>query len=219
MNKPTRKNSSTKAIASIGFFIGMTLLSGCSTTDAVVGGALGGTIVGGMTPSHQLEQIYYLGVFDPQDQIPPTIYRVIVRGQAAAISNMNFGSGWVEAKFIDSLGTRLETIRGKGPFNLDKGDPDLEATLNTGRRLMLFGPEGFREAPADYRLAIVMGSDPHDFFNAINDAMVEVKTIQTVQDPHQVSKLQKELINAMLKTRKEHKKLIEIQTDANPNPG
>jgi hypothetical protein len=40
------------------------------------------TGLGAMTPGHEIEQIYYLGSFDPQEQVPPALYRVRVRGQA-----------------------------------------------------------------------------------------------------------------------------------------
>jgi hypothetical protein len=36
---------------------------------------------------------------------------------------------------------------------------------------MLFGPEGFREAPANHRLVIVMGSDPSAFFQGVDQAL------------------------------------------------
>ncbi|HQR16172.1 MAG TPA: hypothetical protein PKW52_13355 [Nitrospira sp.] len=40
------------------------------------------TAVGAVIPGHDIEQVYYLGSFDPQEQIPPALYRVRVRGQA-----------------------------------------------------------------------------------------------------------------------------------------
>ena len=52
---------------------------------------------------------------------------------------------------------------------------------------MLFGPEGFREAPKDHRLVIVMGSSPDAFFNAmdnslgaVNDAIIDSQNSELV---------------------------------------
>ena len=75
--------------------------STCSTSE-IIGSTVGSTVGFGRTPSNDLEQVYYLGVFDPKEQIPSTIYRVIVRGQASAISQMDFGSGWVPAEMLES---------------------------------------------------------------------------------------------------------------------
>ena len=66
---------------------GALLLAGCHTsvqTGALVTGGV--TLAGARTPSQDLEQIYYLGVFDPEEQLPPTFYRLTVRGQASAMS-------------------------------------------------------------------------------------------------------------------------------------
>ena len=41
----------------------------------------------------------------------------------------------------------------------------------SGRRLMMFGPEGFREAPRNHRLVVVMGSSPEKFFSAVDEAL------------------------------------------------
>src|SRR4051794_18904725 len=90
-----------------------------ATIGLISAGCLGhpeGTIVGvavpvtallAVTPTNEIEQIYYLGVFDPQEQVPSTIYRIRVHGQSSALSNMRFGSGWVKAALIDSLNTSV----------------------------------------------------------------------------------------------------------------
>ena len=36
---------------------------------------------------------------------------------------------------------------------------------------MMFGPEGFREAPANHRLVVVMGADPSAFFEAVDQTL------------------------------------------------
>ncbi|GMV51336.1 MAG: hypothetical protein NBKEAIPA_03499 [Nitrospirae bacterium] len=105
------------------------------------------TAVGTVIPGHDIEQVYYLGSFDPQEQVPPALYRVRVRGQASIISWMRFGSGWVPAELIDSLGSSVEINKTDGKIAFTKVDSDQLAKLKIGRRLMQFGPEGFREVP------------------------------------------------------------------------
>src|SRR5947208_52474 len=93
---------------------GIVLLeSGCATPyqNAALGVA-GATVAGAYSPGHEIEQIYYLGVFDPQEQIPPTIYRITVHGQASVISGTEYASGWVPAQLIDSLNSRINTDAG-----------------------------------------------------------------------------------------------------------
>ncbi|HYE33628.1 MAG TPA: hypothetical protein VEH27_19570, partial [Methylomirabilota bacterium] len=59
-------------------------------------------------------------------------------------------------------------------------NPHTHAKLNPGRRLVLFGPEGFREAPRDHRLVIVMGADPSGYFEAIDSALGDMAQVQVV---------------------------------------
>jgi len=148
------------------------VLSGCGTPQQnLVLGAVGATLVGAHAPTNEIQQIYYLGVFDPQEQLPPAVYRVRVHGQASFISQMKFSSGWVRADLIDSLGTGIQFSEKTGGLEITKGDPKDLSALKTGRRLILFGPEGFREAPADHRLVIVMGTSPDKFFQAIDETL------------------------------------------------
>ena len=96
------------------------------------------------TPSSSLEQVYYLGVFDPQEQLPPTVYRVRVRGQGSALSTTRYASGWVRSEFIDSL----STVAKFGNKDLDSGVSLVPASeedkvqLITGRRLILCRDSG-----------------------------------------------------------------------------
>jgi hypothetical protein len=141
-------------------------LSGCTASLIVAPIAGVATVVGARTPSHELEQVYYFGVFDPAGQMPPILYRIRVRGQSGAISDVRFASGWVPAPVVDSLGSRVEEtgIPAQAPrFILTRQTQD--------RRLVLFGPEGFREAPRDHRLVIVAGSNPDAFFRAVDEAL------------------------------------------------
>lgn len=157
------------------------LLDGCATPAQTAGLAIAATTVAGaQTVSDEIEQIYYLGVFDPREQLPPTIYRVRVHGQSSIISRGKFGSGWAPAAFIDSLSARVKTTDegNETRFSLDADqDQSKLSTLKTGRRLMMFGPEGFREAPADHRLVIVMGADPSAFFEAIDTALGDLSQV------------------------------------------
>ncbi len=143
--------------------------SGCATpAQNMALGATAAAAVGGITPSNQLEQTYYFGLLDPLQQIEPTLYRVRVRGQGSAISRMKFGSGWVPADLIDPLGTEVRYEKGKGAVQKTDSALGKPSELELGRRMIHFGPDGFREAPAKNRLVIVMGASPETFFQQID---------------------------------------------------
>ncbi|MDT7835737.1 hypothetical protein [Aquabacterium sp. OR-4] len=147
-------------------------LSACSTVrDRNT--ALGLAVVGAAhAPTTAIHQVYYLGVFDPRDQVPPTIYRVRVRGQASALNFTRFASGWVRAELVDSLTARIgQDGDGNGSGRPAATVEPLERGALGGRRLVMFGPEGFREAPRDHRLVVVMGSSPEKFFSAVDQAL------------------------------------------------
>lgn len=154
--------------------------SGCST-DGLIGGITGATLLGARSPSHEIEQVYYLGVFDPNDQVPPSLYRLTVRGQSSFISTVNFASGWVPAPLVDSLSTRIQFKEKDGDLEIRTGDLSQTATLKVGRRLIMFGPEGFREAPADHRLVVVMGSSPEKYFESVEQVLGAVAAAKQEQ--------------------------------------
>ena len=129
---------------------------------------------------HRIHQVYYLGAFDPMGQLPPTVYRLRVRGWAPPISTVNYAAGWVPADFVDSLGTSIGLEDGQLTFERKDGSVG-KAALETGRRMMLFGPEGFRAAPADHRLAVVMASDPSAFFEAIDSALGQLSAAKALE--------------------------------------
>lgn len=148
-------------------------LSACTAKQAALYPPLivgGGLVFGGMAPAQELEQIYYLGVFDPQDQLPRAVYRLRVRGQSSFINGMRFGSGWVPAPLVDTLSGQIGFANKAGLDIKTSGGTDMPA-LQTGRRLVVFGPEGFREVPRDQRLVIVMGASPEAFFSAVDKAL------------------------------------------------
>ncbi len=184
-------------------------MQGCST-EGVVGGVAGVTLVTGMTPSNSIEQIYYLGVFDPQEQVPATIYRVTVRGQASAISAMRFGSGWVHADLIDSLNSRIVFDKESGKIKIERTDDTKFDPFKKGRRMFQFGPEGFREAPKDHRLVIIMGSSPEKFFQNIDMALGQITQMRAEQKN---SKLNKLLFEALVQTKNERENLTDLKKD------
>lgn len=190
---------------------------GCSNTIAsVAGGTVGLTAVGAYVPAHEIEQIYYLGTFDPQGQIPPEFYRLTVRGQASIISNMRFGSGWVPAALVDSLGGRVELPGEGSKGEAAEGSEGRAASANRvdevdieeGRGLVQFGPEGFREAPRDHRLVIVMGGDPSAFFEAIDVSLGNIARVQAVQ---RESTLSRELFARYVALNQRHDQLVTLQ--------
>lgn len=141
------------------------LFTGCTLTEQ------GATVasLAAIAPSNEIEQIYYLGVFDPQEQIPQTIYRIRIHGQASALNQMKFGSGWVKADLVDSLTAQNEIVAQSSSLAGD-GSPVFNEMLRTDvqRKLIAFGPEGFRISPKDHRLVVVMGSSPDAFFSAVD---------------------------------------------------
>jgi hypothetical protein len=149
------------------------LISGCSP-EGMIAGTVGGvtfsTLLGARSPTHEIQQVYYIGVFDPREQVPPSIYRLTVHGQSSFMSATKFASGWVPAAMADSLDSHIQFNEKSDKLEFSSGDNKIEK-LKTGRRLVLFGPEGFREAPKDHRLVVVMGSNPEAYFQAIDEAL------------------------------------------------
>ncbi len=184
-------------------------LSACETIEGTVAlGVIGTTVVGGLAPTHEIEQIYYLGVFDPQDQLPPEVYRVRLHGQSSFLNSTKFASGWVRADVIDTLGTSVGFNKESGRIEITKGDDDDLAKIKTGRRLMMFGPEGFREAPADHRLVVVMGASPEAFFDAVSEALGVVSEAVAEQ---RSAGLDRALFEALTRARSERERLVQLQ--------
>ncbi|WP_139232665.1 hypothetical protein [Duganella sp. CF458] len=148
-------------------------LNGCANSTANYSLGVGGTVALGHTPTTNIGQTYYLGMFDPREQLPPTIYRIRVQGQASALSTTAFASGWLRADLVDSLSgqifldkNQVRTTEEVANRIAPEGD---RGALN--RRLIMFGPEGFREAPRNHRLVVVMGSNPESFFSSVDRAL------------------------------------------------
>jgi hypothetical protein len=193
--------------------------SGCATNPQTAGAMAGVAAFGGRAPANEIEQVYYLGVFDPQEQIPPTVYRLTIHGQASALGNTKFNSGWVPANIIDSLNTNLG-FSDEGVVEVKGGDESAMSNLATGRRLILFGPEGFREAPRNHRLAIVMGSNPEDFFKAVSNTL---GTMSAAQAATFDTKTSQAILRSLADVRSEREQLsdlrLEVETRIPANGG
>ena len=195
-------------------------LAGCGNANENIAlGVIGSTLVGAQAPNNEIQQIYYLGVFDPQDQLPPAVYRVRVHGQASFLNQAKFASGWAPAALVDSLSTHISFPKTGGPgIAIDKGAPTNQSSLGsahafdqTHRKLVLFGPEGFREAPKDHRLVIVMGASPEAFFEGIDSALGSVSGFQAEQRD---DALARKLLAAHLKLVAERRELDDLRKDA-----
>lgn len=161
--------------------VGLVLsLAGCDTAGENIALGLGvGTLFGARAPTHEIQQTYYLGVFDPQSQLEPTVYRVRLHGQSSFINQTKFASGWLPSAAVDTLGTTITWDDEAGTTKIegvDQRDSSV-AGFQTGRRMVVFGPEGFREAPANYRLVVAMGTSPEAYFRLANEALAEVASV------------------------------------------
>jgi hypothetical protein len=186
-------------------------VTGCNSTPQTIALGVGATTaVGGLSPNNEIEQVYYLGAFDPREQVQPAVYRVRVRGQASFISLTRFASGWVPASLIDSLGTNVSLDKESGNIQITKANDTPLPTLINGRRMILFGPEGFREAPRDHRLVIVMGSSPEDFFKAIDSSL---GVISQAQEKQRSDALEQPLFRALLAIKGERERLQDLRKD------
>jgi hypothetical protein len=186
-------------------------VTACGTMEGnIVLGTVGATAIGAKSTSSEIEQTYYVGVFDPQDQVPPQVYRLRVHGQASFISFAKFASGWVRADIADSLGSRMEFDKQTNQLTMSSTADDVLNRIQTGRRLVMFGPEGFREAPADHRLVVVMGSNPEGYFEAIDGALGDVS--QAKLDQHN-SALTRQLFEALVLMRTERDRLTDLDRD------
>lgn len=186
------------------------VLQGCATTEQTVTLGVGAvTVLGGQAPTHEIQQTYYFGVFDPQDQLPPQMYRIRVHGQASFLSATQFASGWVPAQLIDSLSTSA-SFDNAGRVDITKENNAQLSDLSEGRRLVLFGPQGFREAPRNHRLVIVMGSSPEEFFTAIDETVGKVS--EFIQERRNTN-LTKKLFQALVIAKADRERLFELRRD------
>ncbi len=162
--------------------------TGCASPAQTVGltaGIVAGTtLVGARSPGHEMQQVYYLGTIDPLEQLPPTIYRLTVRGQSSGMSSVRFTSGWAPAELIDTLNSAARfTENGSAPLAFAGTN---QVNIAGRRRFVMFGPDGFRAAPKDYRLVIVMGANPDRFFQAIDEVLGSLGQVTVAKEGDQV---------------------------------
>ncbi len=182
------RNGIRHALAAVIVTASFLFAGGCSTTAGNAGLVFSGIAAGSSftTPYDEIQQTYYLGVFDPEEQIQPSFYRFRLSGQSGFLSRVRFASGWVESGFVDSLGSQIAFDKENGRLKF-VGNSD-ETRFDPGRRMVLFGPEGFREAPRDHRLVIVMGQDPNAFFDAVGGTLKDLTTLASRQDRQEVER-------------------------------
>jgi len=186
------------------------MTAGCATNWQTAGLAAGAaTALGGQAPTHEMEQVYYLGIYDPEEQLPQQVYRVKVHGQSSLLSNIRFSSGWVPAKLVDTLDVSLEFDKEGNRLSLQPSTNHADiAALQSGRRHVLFGPEGHRVAPKDHRLVIVMASSADKYFNTITDTLSAVSDFQARADN---SKAVRELMLELSRLSLERERLERVQ--------
>jgi len=186
-------------------------ISACSNLEQNIAlGAIGATILGAQAPSHEIEQIYYVGSFDPLGQYEPQMYRIRVHGQASFISQVNFASGWIRAELIDTLGTTLKFEESAGGVSVKNVQDTELMKIGGNRKLFQFGPEGTRKVPENHRLVIVMGSNPEGFFQAVDNALGSVAGEIASR---QSAKLTRDIFEALVRVESESQRLSEIQKD------
>lgn len=156
-------------------------LGGCGALSVVHTNQLigaGATVTGSLSPSSDIEQTYYLGSFDPRSQLPPAIYRIRVRGQSSFLNQTRFASSWVPAEVVDSLTGSLSIDNRNGKVSAERDAATTSSLEGAGRGLVMFGPEGFREAPRGHRLVVIMGADPELVEQAFSSALGSVAQVK-----------------------------------------
>ncbi len=156
------------------------LLAGCGGMTVVQRNQTGLAVAAGLasvTPNADIQQTYYLGSFDPLSQLPPAIYRIRVRGQSSILNATRFASGWAPAEVVDSLTGAISTDMKTGTVSTQRG-ADTSQLPEQDRKLVLFGPEGFRTAPRGHRLVVVMGASPEAVEQAFSSALGTVARVR-----------------------------------------
>ena len=202
-----------KGWGAVSLFVSTFLLPGCSTftTNQNIVAGLGGVVGASVLPNGRIEQTYYLGIYDPREQLPELqFYRVRVKGQSSVLNTTRFASGWVRADLVDSLSTLAKFDPADGKVVWSGREQSHHDKIHTGRRLILFGPEGFREAPADHRLVIVMGSSPEKFFSAVDEAL---GVIARATQGEASTQYDKELFESLVSVRAEKERLGRLLLD------
>lgn len=197
-------------IAPVHVALSLALLTpACGSAERALWGIAGATLYGAQAKGAEIEQVYYLGVLDPLEQVPPTIYRVRVRGQASLLSKTRFASGWVPAPLVDSLSSNISFDSTSGKVQITKDDGRLASRMPIGRNMVLFGPEGTRPAPEDHRLVIVMGSDPNEYFESMDNAIGAINEVGVEQRNLDLTRL---LLEAHVQLRDDERQLESLKS-------
>lgn len=110
-------------------------------------------------------EYYYLGIYDAQEQLPQEMYRFRLAGYGNPFTKVKFASGWLPAAMVDPIDSDLSfgSNDGKVSYSSTAGD-GARSTFKSFRPFYIFGPEGFRKAPQDHRLCIIMSANPEKIF-------------------------------------------------------
>ena len=92
-------------------------------------------------------------------------------------------------------------------MSVSQDDTTKVSLEGAGRGLILFGPEGFREAPRKHRLVVIMGASPEDVEQAFSSALGSVAKVKFGQSG---GSLDRELFSLMLDLGKERDQLKAI---------
>lgn len=163
-----------------------------------------------ITPSAEVEQTYYLGSFDPRSQLPPAVYRIRVRGQSSLLNDVRFASSWVPSEVVDALTGTLSIDTKSGALGVNSDAATKSSLATAGRGLVVFGPEGFREAPRGHRLVIIMGASPETVEQAFASAL---GTVAQVKFGQSTSVLDRDLFTHLLDLSKEREQLKSIAAE------
>src|SRR5262245_17305602 len=93
----------------------------------------------------RIRTTHYLGVFDPQEQVPAELYRIQIDGDASWASNVKYGSGWVPASQADLL-TYDVRPNTQGKFEIT-GGTSAPVDVRARRRFFEIGPTGVSTEP------------------------------------------------------------------------
>jgi hypothetical protein len=159
-----------------------------------------------------VKETFYVGRFDPLTQLPEELYRFRLKGSSGCLSSVRFASGWLPAEMVDPLDTQL-TISPKGKVGVDAGDENNKAHVEAYRTMRLFGPEGFVEVPKDFRLCVIMGSDPGEFFR-MSTALLSAKDTSSLlgAGAEEMSLARKKGIDELARIEAELEKVENVKT-------
>lgn len=195
------------ALVAVGLACCMVMLGGCATVAQRAAGGV--TTAAALTPNADIQQTYYLGSFDPANQLPPAVYRIRVTGQSSIINRTRFASGWYPAAVVDALNGKL-TLDNKTGDVTGSGVQDGASGILPGRGMVMFGPEGLREAPRDHRLVVIMGSNPEQVEQAFSGALRSVATVRFGQSG---AGLDKQLFTRLTELASEREQLKAIRDE------